>query len=127
MDDLTPVVTVHLITAALALVLGGMVLWRPKGTATHKATGRFWVALMVIAAVSSFWIRDIGPDGGFSWIHLLSVLTLFSLAMAIRHIRNGRIASHRGFMMGSYIGLAGAGAGALAPGRVAHDLVFGLF
>jgi uncharacterized membrane protein len=107
----------HLTAALLALVLGGVMLALPKGTRRHKLLGRLWVGLMVFVAVSSFWI-------GFSWIHLLSVWTLISLACALWFIRRGNVRAHRGFMIGTYLGLVGAGLGALAPGRMLYLFLF---
>jgi uncharacterized membrane protein len=110
-------VPLHLAAALLALVLGSVVLTLPKGTRRHKLLGRLWVGLMVLVAVSSFWI-------GFSWIHLLSIWTLISLACAIWFIRRGNVRAHRGFMIGTFLGLAGAGLGALAPGRMLYLFLF---
>ena len=114
-------IALHLAAAVGALLLGGMVLAARKGTATHKAMGRTWAALMVAAAVSSFWIKG---SGAFSWIHLLSVWTLVSLACAVYFVRRGNVRAHQGFMVGTFLGLAGAGLGALAPGRTLHAFFF---
>lgn len=92
---------------------------RPKGTAAHKLLGRIWVALMLAVAISSFWI-------GGSLIHLLSAWTLVSLAAAIWFIRRGNVRAHQGFMIGTLLGLAGAGLGAFAPGRLLPTLFAGL-
>jgi uncharacterized membrane protein len=110
-------ITLHLSAALLALVLGAIVLASPKGTRRHKVLGRAWVGLMMVVAVSSFWI-------GFSWIHLLSIWTLISLGCAIWFIRRGNVRAHRGFMIGTFLGLAGAGLGALAPGRMLYVFLF---
>ena len=111
---------IHLAAALGALILGVAMLARPKGTRSHKLLGRIWVAVMLVAAVTSFWIRR----DGFSWIHLLSVWTLISLACAVWFIRRGNVRAHQGFMIGTFLGLAGAGAGALMPGRLLFRLLF---
>ena len=77
---------------------------------------------MLIVAITSFWIRDIN-DGGMSAIHLLSFWTLVALAIALWAIRTGRRNTHRGFMIGTYLGLVGAGVGTLLPGRVIGEFV----
>lgn len=118
-----PIVAVHLGAAAAALALGGLVLARPKGRAPHKALGRTWVAVMAVVAISSFWIRDVRNGAGPSWLHLLSIWTLASLACAIYFIRRGNVRAHKGFMIGTFLGLLGAGAGALAPGRALYRLL----
>ncbi len=113
----------HLSAALLALAVGGAVLMRRKGTGSHKLLGRISVALMVTVALSSFWLLDINK-GSFSVIHLLSLWTLISLAAAIWFIRRGNVRAHKAFMVGTFLGRAGAGLGALAPGRVLHLFLF---
>ena len=49
---------------------------------------------------------------------------LVSLAVAIIAIRRGNVRRHRNFMIGTLLGLAGAGAGALMPGRFLSQLLF---
>lgn len=114
----------HLAAAILSLTLGAIVLARRKGTASHKVLGRVWVGLMLVVAISSFWILDIRKGAGFSVIHLLSAWTLVSLALAVYFIRRGNVRAHKGFMIGTFLGLAGAGLGALAPGRALYALLF---
>jgi uncharacterized membrane protein len=95
---------------------------RTKGTASHRLTGRIWVGLMTLAALSSFWLT--GLRAGFSLIHLLSVWTLVAMALAIYFIRRGDVKHHRRFMIGTFLGLAGAAIGALAPGRMLYRFFF---
>jgi uncharacterized membrane protein len=110
-------IALHLSAAILGLLVGVAVLTRKKGTPSHKLLGRLWVGLMLIVAVTSFWI-------GGSLIHLLSVWTLISLALAVYFIRRGNVRAHKGFMVGTYVGLVGAGLGALAPGRTLYLFFF---
>ncbi|HEY0116001.1 MAG TPA: DUF2306 domain-containing protein [Allosphingosinicella sp.] len=114
---------IHIVCALLALPLGAFVLWRPKGTGTHKALGRLWAVLMIVVAVTSYWLRTL--SGGFSFIHLLSVLTIVSIPLAIHHARRGNIPAHLGAMRGVYIGLVVAGLFAMAPARTLGRLLFG--
>jgi uncharacterized membrane protein len=113
------IIRLHLAAALLALLIGAAMLLRTKGTASHKVLGRTWVALMLVVAISSFWIRR----DGFSWIHVLSIWTLISLAAAIWFIRRGNVRAHQGFMVGTFLGLVGAGIGTLAPGRLLSTLL----
>src|SRR5262245_30802921 len=69
-----PALVLHLSSALAALVLGVLIMARAKGTASHRMLGRTWVALMSIAALSSFWLT--GLSDGLSVIHVLSVWTL---------------------------------------------------
>jgi uncharacterized membrane protein len=114
-------IALHLGAAVASLLLGLTVVFLRKGTPLHKALGRTWAGLMALAAISSFWITR---NGTFSWIHLLSAWVLVSLACAIYFIRRGNVSAHRKFMIGTYLGLIGAGAGALAPGRTLHFFFF---
>ncbi len=114
---------VHLLCALVALPLGAFVLWRPKGTATHKALGRTWAVLMLVIAISSYWLRTL--SGGFSLIHLLSVLTLVSIPFGIYQARQRNIRGHLRTMRGVYIGLVVAGVFAMAPERTLGGLLFG--
>lgn len=118
-----PALTLHLSTAVGALVLGVVIMLRAKGTASHRLLGRVWVGLMSLAALSSFWLT--GLSEGFSVIHVLSVWTLVAMALAIYFVRKGNVKSHRRFMVGTFLGLAGAGIGALMPGRTLFLLFWG--
>ncbi|HEX2650236.1 MAG TPA: DUF2306 domain-containing protein [Burkholderiales bacterium] len=117
-------VLVHLAAVLPALLLGALQLATPKGTRLHRALGWLWVAAMATAAISSFWILGLNKAGGFSVVHLLSAWTLISLVCAIVFIRRGNVRAHKGFMVGTFLGLAGAGLGALAPGRTLYLFFF---
>ena len=105
---------IHLAAVVPAVGIGVWQLAARKGTQPHKLLGWIWVLAMAVAAISSFWISK---AGGFSVIHLLSVFVLFNLASSIWHIRKGNVRAHKKFMVGTLIGLAAAGIGALMPGR----------
>jgi uncharacterized membrane protein len=121
---MTPLVALHASAAALAVPLGAAVLLLPRGTRLHRAMGRAWVTLMLVAAGTSFWITGIG-QGHFSWLHLLSAWVILWLGLAIHRVRRGNVEGHRRAMTGVFIGLVAAGAGALAPGRALSLLLFG--
>ncbi len=113
---------IHLIAVVPAVVIGVAQLASEKGTPRHKLLGRIWVASMIVVAVSSFWIMEQRRGAGWSWIHLLSVLTMVTLACAIYFIRRGNVRAHKRFMVGTVLGLAGAGIGAVMPGRFLAQL-----
>jgi len=116
------VVYVHMTAALTALVLGTVQLARPKGTYSHKTLGWVWVTLMLTVAVSSLWITSFLH---FTWIHLFTALTLFSLPFAIWKIRHGNVRGHAGAMKGLYIGgLVIAGIFTLVPGRLIGNLLW---
>ncbi|MFZ5594702.1 MAG: DUF2306 domain-containing protein [Pseudomonadota bacterium] len=118
-------IAIHLYSALLALGLGVVMLLMRKGTARHRGFGRVWVLVMAITATSSFWIREIGGLWGFSWIHLLSIYTLYGLASAVYFIRAGKIVEHRRAMIGVFVGVSVAGLLALHPERRLGAFIFG--
>src|ERR1700741_1871431 len=95
-----------------------------KGTSRHKMIGAFWVVFMFLVACSSFAITRINP-GHFSWIHVLSVVTLVFLPLALWRRRQGDSRGHARAMVGVFLGLLIAGAFTLVPGRLMHDVFFG--
>lgn len=117
-----PVIQIHVVAALLALAGGTVVAVMRKGTARHRQTGFIFVVGMLVTAISSIWIRT---GGHFSWIHLLTLLTLISLPYAIIMRRRGNIGAHGKAMLGLFAGLAIAGAFTLLPGRLMHAAVFG--
>lgn len=123
-------VIIHLATVIPAIPLGAYILWRKKGDRLHKHMGRIWGLLMVVTALTSFWIGrpDEGIGGsGFSFIHIFSVVTLVSIPYGVWQIRRGNVQEHYRAMRGPYIGLLIAGLFAFIPGRVLGSLAFGAF
>lgn len=118
----SPVILVHVIAALIALGLGALVLLRRKGTATHGWMGRVWAVLMLVVAISSFWIT--GRDGLYSWIHGLSVFVTVAIPLAVYWAVRGKIKRHRGLMTGLYIGaLIVAGGFSLTPDRLLGQML----
>jgi uncharacterized membrane protein len=121
-----PAIQLHAFTAMAAFALGAMQLSAPKGTLPHRTAGWVWVALMVIVAVSSFFIHDLRVWDAWSPIHLLSVFTLAMLPLAVMHARRHRVDKHRRAMIAIFVGaLVVAGVFTVAPGRIMHAVVFG--
>ncbi len=114
---------IHLFTAVPAIPLGAFVLWRKKGGRIHRLLGRIWGTLMMVTALSTFWLQSL--SGGFSFIHLFAVLTLVSIPIALWNARRGNIRAHRNAMRGVYAGLISAGLLALVPGRTLGALLLG--
>ena len=122
-----PVVFFHLVTAFAALVLGLVVLLRPKGTTSHRVLGWTWVVLMGSTAVASAFIRDYHLPNlfGFTPIHAFTVLVAVQLPRGIWLIRHGNVADHRKTMRGLYIGACViAGIFTLLPGRFLGTLLW---
>lgn len=115
-QQFTPIILLHLGAALAALGLGAAVFLRRKGTPVHRLLGRAWVALMLVTAVSTYWIRG---SGSFSWIHGLSVISLVALVFAVYFAVTGNIRRHQRIMKGVYfIGLIVAGAFTLLSQRL---------
>ncbi len=124
--DFSPQILIHAAAALIALLLGFYQLWAAKGTGGHRMLGYVWVGLMMLVALSSFWIHQINQFRGFSVIHLLSLTVAIGLPVAVVAARQGNITRHRRAMQGMYLGgLIIAGIFTLAPGRMLGNLVFG--
>ena len=131
--EISPIVAIHMTAAILATVTGPVALWARKGAKQrpklHRAFGYAWVTLMIVTAVSAFFIRPgkLPNIDGFSPIHLLIPVTLFGLFGAFWFLAKGNIAAHRKTMQGLYFGACiTAGAFTLLPNRVIGQFVAGL-
>ena len=119
----TPIILAHTIAALAAVALGAAMLLARKGTFTHRVAGRSWVALMLVTALSSFWIKS---SGSYSWIHLLSVAVPLLLAAGVYFAITGNLVRHQRMMIGIYgIGLGIAGIFTLLPYRLLGKLAWG--
>ena len=124
--DAAPAIPLHAFAAMAAFALGLVQFAAPKGTLPHRTLGWIWVSLMLVVALSSFWINEIRLLGPFSPIHLLSIYTLVMVPIAVWKARNHDVATHRKIMMYLFLGaLLIAGLLTLLPGRVMHKVVFG--
>lgn len=118
-----PAVHIHLTATILALGLGILMLSRRKGTLSHRTLGWIWAGLMLVAAISSFWITGM-RHGGFSPIHILSIVVLISVPAAIYAARRKRISTHRRTMLIVFFsGLVLPGLLTLLPMRLLGQLM----
>jgi len=116
----------HAFAALGAFALGAFQLAAPKGTIPHRLFGWIWATLLFVVAVSSFFIHQIRLWGPWSPIHLLSLFTLVMLPLAVLRARRHEVERHRRAMTSMFVGaLVIAGAFALLPGRIMHEVVFG--
>jgi uncharacterized membrane protein len=122
LQDAPPVILFHVAVAVCAVVLGGALLLRRKGTFSHKVLGRVWIALMVAAALSSFAIQG---RGRFSLIHALSIVVLVAAPVGVLLIRRGRVRAHRITMVAMFVSLCVTGMLTLLPYRMLGQAVFG--
>jgi uncharacterized membrane protein len=124
--DAPLVIQIHAFAAMTAFAVGVVQLAAPKGTIPHRLIGRSWAALMLIVAISSFFIHQIRLWGPWSPIHLLSILVLVTLPLAVLHARRHDVRQHRMAMLMLFTGaLVIAGGFTLLPGRIMHAVAFG--
>lgn len=129
--QLTPLIAVHMTCAVLGVAIGPAALWARLGAVQrprlHRAFGYAWVTLMTVAALSAIFIRDtsIPNVAGYTPIHLLVPFVLVNFYAAFRALAQSRIAAHRRFMQGTYIGAClVAGLFTLIPGRYLGNLLW---
>ena len=124
--DASPAIQLHAFAAMTAFALGVVQLAAPKGTLPHRTVGWTWVAIMVVVAVSSFWIHELRTWRDWSEIHLLSIFTLATLPLDVLHARRHQVARHRNAMIAIFTGaLVIAGLFTFVPGRIMHAVLFG--
>ena len=117
------IIYIHLYTVIPAFVIGTYLMMNHKGTSAHRMLGKLYMLLMLSTAVASLFIPAyIGPRllNHFGFIHLLSLLVIYSIPIAYYHIRKGRVALHRSIMVQVYIGalLIAGGLAVFSPGRM---------
>jgi uncharacterized membrane protein len=119
-------VQIHVATVLPAAVLGAfLLLWRARGSAIHRLIGKVWLVLMVVTAISSFFIHALNVWHGFSPIHLLSAMTISGCIYAYRMARRGNIRAHRLAVIQIYVGgILIAGGFTLMPHRIMNKVVF---
>ena len=117
------VIAVHASAALLSLSLGAVQLLRRRyGDRLHRRVGRVWVAAMYLTILSSFLITDLQP-GELTLFHALSVFTFGTLTTGLVAAVRGNVPLHQRMMTGSWWGVVGAGAGAVAvPSRTLPQL-----
>ncbi|GLR47460.1 membrane protein [Sphingomonas astaxanthinifaciens DSM 22298] len=115
---------IHLATVIPAMPLGAFVLLTRKGTIRHRWLGGLWLALMLITAGVSIFIRNLN-HGSFSPIHLLTLVTLISIPRAWAAARRRDFAAHRRHMLIFYTGsMLIAGFFTFLPGRTMWQWAF---
>lgn len=94
---------VHLATLAVALAITPVMLLRKRGDKKHRLWGWIWASCMFVTALISLDIRMIN-QGGLSFIHILSAITLIGVPVLVLSARRRDIARHRGQARGFVIG-----------------------
>ena len=127
------IISLHAFLAVLSVPLAIGILVAEKGTRQHKHFGTIWVSLIVIVAFSAIFIQELN-DGTYSAIHLLIPWTLAILFLSIWSIRQYQQSQveffrrvHMYTMIIVFVGsVVIAGAFTLTPGRLIHQLLFGV-
>ncbi|WP_405371129.1 DUF2306 domain-containing protein [Nonlabens sp. Asnod2-A12] len=120
---------IHLITVIPCVFIGAYLLLFSKGTTWHRNLGKYYmISMMVTAIVSLLMPAMVGPQflNHFGYIHLFSLLTLWSVPTAYIAIRKGQVKKHKLKMVFLYIGaLIIAGGFTFIPGRFMYEAFFG--
>ena len=123
--DAPVAIQIHVAAVIPAALIGPYMFWARKGTPVHRLVGKVWLGLMIIVALSSFFIHEINLFMGFSPIHLISAYVLVGAWLAYRSARQHRIVAHKRQVLGLYLGgIVGAGVFTLLPGRIMNKVVF---
>ncbi|SMF83470.1 DUF2306 domain-containing protein [Pseudobacteriovorax antillogorgiicola] len=111
----------HLLTVVPSAIIGAYLFLGSKGTAFHKQIGKVYMALMFLTGIVTLFMEaSIGPKlmNHFGYLHLFSLLTMYSVPTAIISARRGDITAHKRSMIYLYLGgIAIAGSFAFGPGR----------
>jgi len=98
---------VHTILAVLALISGGYVVFKAKGTPNHKKVGYIYVASMIFMNITALFTHILFKFGPFHILAVFSLLTvLFGILAPVlfRH-HNNWLKWHYSGMSWSYVGL----------------------
>lgn len=106
----------HVAAAVTALVLGAVVVLRPKGVGAHRGLGIAYAIALVVVDVAALSVHREATFGPF---HVLAVISLITLGVGITPLALGSrtptaLATHAYCMTWSYAGLLAAGTGQLA-------------
>ncbi len=100
--------TIHFSAAVAALISGGLVAARLKGTTFHRWTGRVYLASMAMMLGTALMIyRLFDGFGPFHWLAVFSIALIMAGAIPVYRRRPKKfwIIPHATWMTASYIGL----------------------
>jgi uncharacterized membrane protein len=104
-------------------------IFAKKGTQFHKTIGKVYMILMGLTGILTLFIpAQVGQRifNHFGLLHLLSILTIYTVPKAWFAIKRGDVKTHKNSMIRLYVGgiiIAGSFA-IFAPGRYLHTLFF---
>lgn len=118
----------HLLTIVPCVFIGAYLLIAKKGDKFHRNLGKLYMVLMVITSIITLWMpAHVGPQviGHFGYIHLFSILTLWSVPRALYAVKNNDIPGHKRAMVLLYFGaIIIAGGFTFVPGRFLYEFFF---
>jgi len=125
----TPIVLIHLCIILPCVLFGTYLIFAKKGTQSHNFIGKLYMILMGLTGVLTLFIpAQVGQRilNHFGLLHLLSILTIYTVPKAWFAIKRGNVKSHKYSMISLYIGgiIIAGGFAILAPGRYLHTLLF---
>lgn len=122
------VVKGHILAALTVAALTPVQFWGfRKGSQPHRATGYVWLGAMLAVALTSLFMTSNFRYSvvGFGPIHLLSLVSLLSIYVALRHARGGNVAAHRKTLIFLALGFWVAAAFTFMPQRLMWQIVVG--
>lgn len=125
----SPIVLIHLCIILFCVLFGTYLIFAKKGTPFHKTIGKVYMILMGITGILTLFIpAQIGQRifNHFGPLHLLSILTIYTVPTAWFAIKRGDVKSHKIAMIMLYVGgiIIAGGFAIFAPGRYLHSLFF---
>jgi uncharacterized membrane protein len=123
------IVFLHLFVILPCVILGAYLIFAKKGTNIHRQAGKVYMILMAFTGALTLFIpAQVGHRvfNHFGLLHLLSLLTLWSVPKAWFAIKRGDVKAHKSAMIKLYIGgiIIAGGFAILAEGRYLNYLLF---
>ena len=119
----------HLLTIVPCVFIGAYLLIVKKGNKIHRVLGRVYMLLMLITSILTLFMQaHVGPRlfNHFGFLHLFSVLTIYTVPTAYIAIKKGEVNKHKWKMILLYFGaIVIAGAFTFVPGRYLYEVFFG--
>lgn len=104
--------TIHVVFAIAALIIGAIVVFRPKGGHIHRILGFFYAIFLLSVNVSALSVYEEAVDmGPFHILAVISLVTLISgfIPVFLRRPVSSWLDLHAYFISWSYVGLVAAG------------------
>lgn len=129
MNSPSVLVSLHLLVVLPCLLLGTYLIFAKKGSAFHSRAGKVYMVMMFFTGGLTLIIpAQVGPLvlNHFGFLHLLSLLTLWSVPRAWFAIKRGDVGTHKRSMILLYMGglLVAGGFAIFAEGRYLNTLLF---